>query len=409
MLAARALFYALVVSLLIALVSGLLISLAYLQRLQQTDQFEQERLYRNVKSAMAIAQAGLLPSPRQSLDLFGDGGDTVHWARFDWGVYSIAYAEAVRWTPLGRDTLQQVACLGARSSPLMQSALYLSDQNAPLAVAGNTQIKGKALLPRAGVRRGYIGGVGYLGSQLVYGDQEKSTSALPPINSQKADQILPLFSQPGNTPYLPLLNRSFADSAAIIQTDAIYLTGIAYRGHIMVIASDSIVVAADATLEDVMLLAPKIIFEPGFEGQLQAFASKAMEVGEGCRFEFPSVLGLLKSEKVNDRPFLNIAPDCQLNGLVWVYQKYYTKYPVRLSIGERSRIEGQVFADGLVEHKGVIHGNLTCKSFSLKTSSSVYHNHLFNAVIDRNQLSKHYLSPLLAKEVRQSGVAKWIK
>ena len=54
MIPARALFYALVVSLLIALVSGLLVSLAHLQRLQQIDQNHHIRLHKNVKSGINL-------------------------------------------------------------------------------------------------------------------------------------------------------------------------------------------------------------------------------------------------------------------------------------------------------------------------------------------------------------------
>ena len=72
-------------------------------------------------------------------------------------------------------------------------------------------------------------------------------------------------------------------------------------------------------------------------------------------------------------------------------------------------IKGQLFVNGTIDLKGSIHGNVTTKSFTLRTAASIYDNHLLNATIDATKLSTYYLNPLFFKGTKPNKIVKWLE
>lgn len=274
MFPAKALVYAIVVSLLIALVSSLLVSLSYLQRLQQIDQFAQERQWRNLQSGLALLQGmDVRNEGAQTIDLYGDELDQVMIGQYDWGMYTAAYVRSLRLSQTGVDTLDRALLLGIPATTISAEALYLADLNKPLGLAGNTEIRGTAYLPKAGVKRATVGGQGYLGTRLIYGQKKTSKVQLPALQKEKIQQLLAQ-AQLANAPSdLPAIKaQSFVDPTLIYQASSWWLDQYQLQGNLLLYAEDTIYVSANNRLEDLILLAPTIIIEAGFQGSLQAFA-----------------------------------------------------------------------------------------------------------------------------------------
>ena len=410
MLPARALFYALVISLLIAMVSGLLINLSFLLGMQQTDQFEEERLIRNLRSGIAIAQANKGEIPARMLDLFGSGTDSVFIKRMEWGLYDAVSVKSFQSSLNRGKSIYKTFFLGESNNGAISSALYLSDQNVSLAIAGNTAIRGDAHLPKAGVKSGFVNGSGFLGDKFIEGEMKLSTPKLPSIDKQRLEALARNFylSRPALTVEGSHI-QPFSDSTVFLVGNTLYLDNISLFGNIKVIARDSLLIGASAKLEDVLIFAPKITIENGFRGKIQVFATKSIIIEEDCQLEYPSVIGLVKDQKIDDRPRIDIGEKSHIQGSILVYQKHYSRYPPELKIREDALIEGQVWADASVDLRGRINGHISCASFILTTSSSIYNNHLYNAIIDRKSLSKHYLSPLISTGTMPTEIAQWIK
>ncbi len=412
MIKARALFYALVVSFLIALISGLLISLSHLQRLQQIDQNQHARLNRNVKSGLNLllgsAQAEI---PLHFMDLYGDGQDTVALMKKDWGMFSVATVMAYAQTIGGGDSLGRSMLIGEKATPLSYPALYLADRNSPLSLAGQTVIKGTAYLPAAGVRRSQIGALPYIGTQLLYGEQLRSGTALPPMNKAAVQSIKAGLAtvQGIGSPLPDSLHQSFSQQTVLISGQNIQLTSQQLSGNIVVRASGEITVHHNCQLEDVLLFAPKIRFKQGFKGTVQAFASDTLVVEEGCTFPYPSVLGLLQYERSAPSVLLNINNNCHIEGLVFATQTIYSLQKPKLFIGENTKITGMVWTDGLLELRGMVQGSVQCESFQLAVQGGIYQNHLYNATIDQAALPKGYVGPFAGERKATKAIAKWIK
>lgn len=411
MLAARALYYALMIAFIIALSSSLLISLAYLQRLQQNESLDSERMVRNLESGIALLKSSTDQKiEEQAYDLYGDGKDSVWIDKREWGLFDLAYAKTYRYESFRKDTLQRVFLLGNQKDTTLRAALYLTDRNKPLGLAGKTELKGWCQLPQADIKSAYIDGVSYFGAQLVYGKKTRSQKQLPPVRSARMEQLVKTFTTTAGTTLLPtVVQQSFWDSTLYVYGEQLYLEDISLKGNVIVVAKKAIYVAANAELEDIQLYAPTIEFEAGFRGSLQAFALDKIVLASDCQLSYPSVLGLLQTNNSVERSALRLEANSLVEGLVFVKTVAATRFPPKLRLAANALVNGQVFVNGSFEHRGTVYGNVSCDQFYLRTGSAVYDNHLLNATIDRTRLSKYFVAPLLAASSLQYENVKWLK
>lgn len=410
MLKARALFYAIIVSVLIALLSGLLITISSLHRLQQIDQFAQTHAQLNISSAVALLTADADEHfDHKAQTLFVDEPDIVWLHKKNWGLFEVASAKTLLRHNTQIDTLEKAFFLGSRGSTITESALYLLDQNEPLVVAGKTYIGGTAYLPTAGIKRGMIGGQSFMGSELVAGKQLKSKSTFPKVESDKMEQLLQDLKQQeakewdGTANYVP-----FTQDPIVIRQSSIYLDQEKLRGNIWVIATDTLVISKRAQLEDIIAYAPTVIVEEGFQGTLQLYARDELRVEPDCAFLYPSILGLLKTSESVEKPFLVLGEGSTMEGALVAYQQQRGRYSPRVKIEAATLIRGQVLVDGQLELKGQVDGHVTAKKFRVRTASASYDNYLWNTSIDRRKLPDFYVAPFFLKEQKGRAVVKWI-
>ena len=159
-LKARAMLYAILISLLIAMIAGALIALSFSQRTLQERALWRERLIRNADSGLQLL-LGLDNLPSKAVDLYGKKQDSVLLSKKAWGLFEVASSQSFH----GKDSISTSAMIGLKPYGKHQSALYLADGNTPLALCGETEIRGKAFLPRAGVKRGRVAGQYYSGKE----------------------------------------------------------------------------------------------------------------------------------------------------------------------------------------------------------------------------------------------------
>ncbi|MEL6636641.1 MAG: polymer-forming cytoskeletal protein [Bacteroidota bacterium] len=415
MLPARALFYALLIALLIAMLTAALVALTYFYQAELEDNLREEQQIRNLRSGLALLLEDEARSvAEQNRDLHGQNNDWLRLAKYPWGLFSVAWAET-RPNPLApqRPALRKIALVGESTNRSLLPALYLADRRSPLALSGFTTIRGDVLLPQAGIKRGYVDGQGYLGDQLVYGSIQNSNSQIPELPIDALRQELNRLQFPRGTPSIPSPHyQSFRDSTLYLRGPSLNLGQLDLSGRIVIQATDSIYVGRETRLEDVILVAPTILIEAGFEGSLQALATRKLVVGEAAFLRYPSVLGLIRSEAAlpNNINFLDIQSNAEIRGLVFVYSEVYSRTPERLVIQEGAIVKGQVVVGGNLELRGTVLGNVTCSQFVLRTPSSVYSNHLHNAVIDRPGLEPYYCGPFFYNRgAFPQKVAKWLE
>jgi hypothetical protein len=266
-------------------------------------------------------------------------------------------------------------------------------------------VKGNAFLPPSGVVRGY----GYLSDEFVQGAQQTSMPFLPPLNEASIKSLLNLFDQKGSTSLPPdSLSHSFLEPTLVISGQTLSLQGQKLRGNILLSASQEIIVGKGCSLEDVLLFAPKVTFEQGFEGTVQAYAYKELTVKSSCKLHYPSVLGLLQTEAFPEKVSLLLEADSKVDGLVFAYPMLAFRQAPYVSVAEKALVRGFVWVKGELELRGAVHGSVSCDVFRLSSPDTYYQNYLSNATIDRSLLPNEFVCPFISEKPSKLAIAKWL-
>lgn len=382
----HALYFSLVISLLIGIICTSIILYGYYNQVITFQHLQKQRLIDNVNSGINYlrAQEGEF---EEVLDLFAEGKDSVSLKKLHWGLYDVLASEAFS---SGEKVRKEVLC-GLQEHD--NTALYLQDQNRKLSVTGRTELIGDCYLPEIGITRGYIGGTGYIGNQLVQGKTLKSSAELPEFSASRLTKLLETFVG-GESYESDSVAQSFLDQTLKIAVSG-NLSGF-YQGNVVLSSNGVIKVGRNAKLDGVIVAAPMIVIERGFEGNAQFVASDSIIVKSNAKLTYPSVLSVVKSSRSNDfRPCVILESGVEVHGGIVAYQAEYDRAKTFIKISERARCTGLVFSNGLVQIDGAVFGKVVCSSFYLATRSAIYENYLRNAVINRRDLSADFLWPVV--------------
>ncbi|WP_423147022.1 hypothetical protein [Rubrolithibacter danxiaensis] len=347
----------------------------------------------------------------KKFDLFGNQDDSVSLQKENWGVFTLGIAKAFILT----DTLKQAFLIGTDSGKDL-AAIYVTDEDRPISVNGNTQITGDALLPKAGIKQAYVEGKGFKGKKLVNGKIHFSKRSLPPLDkdilnslieslkesSQNNNDIIP--DSLNNSFFNPLITLSLGKSKAEIVN--------AISGRVIIKSDTTIRISSDALLTDVIVFAPSIVVEDGFKGSVQLFATDSIIAGKNVEFIYPSCLGILKPNDSKIQARIQLGTRSKFSGILFSYEENRSDLQTLISLGKECKVTGEVFSTGFikVDKPVTINGKVTCNRFIIQTPSTLYENYLIDIVIDRTKRSNYYLtSDLFATTKTTYQILKWLR
>ncbi|MEN1784413.1 MAG: hypothetical protein AAGF77_04660 [Bacteroidota bacterium] len=309
--------------------------------------------------------------------------------------------------------------------PEDRPALYLEDDDRPLIIVGNAQIKGTSYLPEQGIRPGMIAGHSYYRSTLVQGRQKRSNRELPPLQAQVLQGIQALLQNGrlensivardrSNTPNAKEITNSFFEPTQYITGTVVTLVGKKYQGNIIISATQKIVVDPSAMLNDVILVAPQIEILSGVKGNFQALATDYIHLNSHTELDYPSALVLVKKgPKKQNVGFdaladLFIAANAQIKGVV-CYLDNDEKRPfnAQVTVAKGGRVIGQLYCEKALQLKGQVDGSVATGSFIAMESGSVYQNHLYQGRMDATMLHPTFAG-LPFKDEPRKGICKWL-
>ncbi|MBI2269783.1 MAG: hypothetical protein HYU69_05425 [Bacteroidetes bacterium] len=312
--------------------------------------------------------------------------------------------------------------IGAGLDTTEKISLYLSDLDRPLAVCGKTDIKGTAYIPGSGIKGAYIEGKSFLGKKYVDGIIKNSSKTIPGFNEKLTKSLAELLNKniaEGDSIF-NLANNELPDSLKNPFTEkTIYITSVStieikdqrFAGNICFISGSGIKIGRNAELKDVLLAAPGIEIEEDFEGTLQAFASDSIVINKNVKLNYPSALGVVRTNTSKANVFITIKEDTKISGSVFAFQDPESSNvtnQVHIAIEKGTIIRGTVYSSVSADLKGTIYGSLTCAKIILNTPSSVYENHLLDATIDPTKLSNYYAGMISNSQKGGKKIAKWL-
>lgn len=431
MLKAGALYIVVIVSLLIAMISTSLLTIAFYFRLEEQKKVRFDMLMNNLESGTAILLSQGFTSYDQdsSIDLFEEQKDSLLLRKEVWGAYELNMVKAFEL----RDTIKRAFfSANSFSDP---SAIYLADEDRPLSVSGSTQIIGNGELPKAGLKQAYVEGRPYQGKELIRGSIKSSERTLPPLNDALLNNILKELKQVNgdSTEFNEIVNgklfnvrdsieNSFFNAALIYDLDNTQtaLNNKTLKGKIILRTDTILRIAANTQLDQVQIYAQAIFVADGFKGTCQLFARDSIIIGKNCVFDYPSFAGVFKPAEsetpgiggqVKVQAKVSLGEGSHFSGVMLSYEKEISQLQTIISLARGCKIFGEVYATGYVklEKTVVINGKTYAKRFIMQTPTTLYENYLIDITLNRKQLSKYYLSSPIFKSGQQNqNVLRWL-
>lgn len=407
----------------VTVIAVLLASFLVLTQLQQRFKIKTNLIIKTVHNAnvgFGYALANTIPlNDTTIVDLENEDYKSVKLHREFWGVFEkVGVVSDIK-----ANRFKKVALIGTKQNEANRTALYLEDQNKPLTVVGNTKIKGNAYLPKRGIRTGNISGVSYYGSQLVYGTTQNS-GAMPKLGNETMEQLESISNNKGmmdQDRFLDIkgkkeVKNSFLEPYTLVyDQNEILLSEIKLTGHIMVQSQTKITVDSSAHLKDVLLVAPNIEIRDNVSGTFQAIGTGHITVGKNCQFSYPSALVIYEksnmehqeADKQTEKNGIVIDKASTFKGmLVYLGNSKPNNYEPQLVIEENTNVIGEIYCNQNVELRGNVFGTIYASNFVARQSGSIYQNHIYNGVINIEELPLQYNG--LTFEKSKKGVMTWL-
>jgi hypothetical protein len=415
MVKAGALYYAIFISFLVALLGGFFITNVWMHHAHAIGLLTEQRLVRNVHSALLLAEEipDLVPDQgTKEIDLYDDEKDIVFLTKTPWGGFCLLKAVA----KTSRIQKSAIALCGKDVFANENYALYLADNNQYLSLSGATVIKGDCYVPKLGLRRAYIEGYSFTGTSLTEGKIFNSKSQIPACNpiikNSNAGYLNGTSGVGDSTVDASLLQRtngltrSFYKKTIVFYSNQwITLSDQTLQGNIRIISGKGITITPTAQINHVILYAPKVDIEKGFTGSLQVFASDTIRVQEGVNLTYPSFLAILESH--NSKALISIGKGSNIAGDIALTVTATEKIQAECLINPTAVITGRVYCGAQLDLKGSVNGTVYSQAIILRTPGSIYENHLLNATINVNQLPASYSGTLINEPVERYKMIQW--
>lgn len=397
----------LVISVVIAAIGSSMVIVHWYFGLKTVDYRVENRLTQNLHSGWTLLLSQFTDrtyTHEDLFDLYGDMQDSVGLSKKHWGIYDIGIVRAFH----GKNVKQSLAIIGNTCDSVGNLALYLSDEQRPLSLVGNTSIHGKAMIPKSGVKSAYIDRKGYQKDILINGKMSYSRHGMPAVNRDKIAYVASLLANtdPATNSLGYDYHQSFKEPTLVIGSSRSLLLKKCYTGNIKIQSGKQIIVAAKANLKDVLLIAPKIIIQAGFKGSLQAIASDTIIIESKVKLTYPSALVLFNESAGG----IQLQAESKVFGTIWIGGLEGKSSNRQLQIAKNASFEGMAYVDGYCQLEGSIYGHLSSRKFVLHTATTLYENHLLDATIDHAQLSPHYLGVAdLWGTSDKSNIIQWLQ
>lgn len=262
--------------------------------------------------------------------------------------------------------------------------LYLAEKNQKLSIGGDTKIEGWIKTPKRGIARASISGKPFKGSKLYSGKMELSDKSLPKLKSNLFDlkaskfyQIPRLEKLPMDTTFSFDLETHFYTSTSTVELDGFL------HGNVIIHSLEKVIIDAQADLDNVLIIAPKVEINENFSGRIHVIAHNRIDCAENVQLLYPSTLILNEIVKSSNSQTngIYIGPNSMvLGGVGLISSAPNFRNPLLLDI-DQSLIAGLVYSTGETQLKGKVYGSLMTSKFTLNTGGGVYGNHLLDATI----------------------------
>jgi hypothetical protein len=402
------------IGIIISVICGSMIMLAYFSKLSFLHNHIEDNLRDNAISGVQYGMAlrdNLPLNQTKILDLFGDETDSVAVMRKPWGLFEVITARAEQ----GGHVQVRTAMITALRDEIGKAVMYIPEINAPLYLTGKSSVRGVAYLSERKFSTGFLNGRGFEGSKLFDGEARQSDPQIKELDTMLLHEIKNIRDektgqyQLHRVDLLPVgKSLSFhSDYTNYYYTNQSIDLSDTLIGNLIIHSGISVRITSGAVLSDIILIAPDIDIDNDFKGNLQCFATRSITVGRGCVLEYPSALALLSADVDS---LIVIREDAQVNGLV-VIPGISPVIPGRgrFRVEKNALFWGMAYVNSFSEIRGKVWGHIMTRSLAASMGSSVYPNYLLDGELNGNKNPRDFPGSLLWGRTQNFAVVKWMQ
>mgnify|MGYP000241384072 CR=1 FL=1 len=404
MVKAHSLLYAVYVCLIVAVLCGGLLLLANLYNQLNLHYVTHESLYISNQSTVNYALGNSLISDEDILTEEQTGIQS-QFAIKNHGLLPLLLTQSY----IKNDTVVSAHFIGQKVVNT-NTALYISNFTQPLSLSGDVVIKGDVFMPTERIKESHINNkpnrINIQGKKSISEIQlpalsDKCKSIFETRNSRKSN--LNDFEKKNDSIYV----NSFFNETIEFQISNTTLENKIIKGNFIISSNDSIFIRKNNILEDVIIIAPKVAIEEGFEGTIQVFAKESITIEKDVTLNYPSVVALYNNKK-EKKAFILIDEEVKIAGLVLLFGNDLIHLNKNtLEIKEKGKVMGNIYCSGILTLKSDVYGSVYTSKLNHKTTSSSYFNTLADITIDITKKPKVFIDmPLFNNKNTRYAIIK---
>lgn len=408
-----ALYVAIIISILISIILSLFLLLANFNSQSVLSQNSLMQLNLSMESGFEIAKSSYYNSNLESSwQKMPYNNDSLMVKKMAWGCFTLVDVKAKN----AHFKIHKTGLFGTNAST--DTALMVAEQNRPIGLAGKIKFNGFCYLPKIGIKSAYVEGTSFSDFNSIKPYIKQAPSYIPEIDEtyliaiDKSQSELNTYTD-SIISFIPeIFNQSFQNKTAVIQQGSITLYSQKLSNNIKIIASDLITVENTCDLNNILLVARKVVFKKGFKGIVHVIAKDSIVTEDECEFNYPSSFCVYS--KSNDKsPYppirgLFFGKQCKFKGGLLAANNKAKSSRMMINLNNQFELIGNLYSSNYANVQGSIYGSVFCEALLLQTPSGVYENHLLNCFIDPKTYGQNLAVPnwFIKKNTKQT-CAKW--
>lgn len=405
-----ALYIALIVCVVIGIILSAFILIAHYDQRQVYSQSSYNQLKWNLSSGFNIAQSQDFSenlNNRWQKQEFN--GDSIRIKKLQWGAYDLIIVESKN----KHQYLKQAGLFGTAIAK--DTAIMVADRGRPISLSGKIKFNGYCYFPKSGYKAAYIEGESFNSEGNINSFIKQAPSEIPEIKEQLKKNIEACTKDlnPATDSLIGDLsaniNNSFSSKTAILKSSQLDLKDLLLTNNIKLIVSGRVTIENSAHLNNILIVAGKVIIKKGFKGCLQIIATDSIILEKECTLEYPSSLTILNKEtKDQNLKGVFIGEKSSVKGSILAISPENSNSKMIISLGKECEIYGLIYSSHYGNIQGKIFGNLYCDKFLFQSPSAVYENHILNCEADSKKHSKSLVIPAIFEKTKSNKCLKWI-
>lgn len=400
MVRAHSLLYAIYICLIVSIICGALLFFSNLYGQLNLYYNLQEELYINNQSIVNHA-LGNKEVPQDSIQDEKSGiiGDYI---TKPYGLLNLLLVKS----KTNKDTVQSAHFTGLYTKD--KTALFLTNFSKSLTYTGTVKLIGDNSLPSTYIETAYINN--RPNQIIIEGKKTVSENQLPEINPNFKKIFNGIQADKTNLSEIDKPKDSLFYNSFFNTTKEIYLNSIVsnviFKGNFILRSKDSLYIKKNTVLEDVILIAPKITFESGFTGTLQAFASQGITLENNVTLNYPSVVCV--NNETEDNSKIEIKKGCKITGAIVLFgNKNEMIDKNSIEIGADGLLFGDIYCTGKLFLKSKVYGSVYTNRFFYKTESATYDNTIADIEINTTKRPNYFIAvPIFDSKNASHGIIK---